>query len=62
MISVIGGKINTDDLKQILKATYNKDKKGTLTVPFYFYILMKIKLLRLQNPNHLIYYLDLLIF
>ena len=27
MISVIGGAINTDELKQILKATYEKDKK-----------------------------------
>ena len=27
MISVIGGAINTDELKQILKSTYEKDKK-----------------------------------
>ena len=27
MISITGGKINTDELKQILKSTYEKDKK-----------------------------------
>ena len=27
MISVIGGAINTNELKQILKSTYEKDKK-----------------------------------
>ena len=27
MISIIGGAINTDELKQMLKSTYLKDKK-----------------------------------